>query len=448
MNQGTSGRGLRNLYFSNRWYLLVLGNSLLFLCAYFFPWLYPAACILLGSVILFTLIDYLLLFGKPEGLTAKRLCPAIMSLGDPNEVSMMLQNKYPFTVHLDIIDELPFQLQVRDFMLRTRIPAYSVQQESYSLCPKNRGEYHFGMLRIFAESPLKLLRRRYSSGDTFMAKVYPSFVGLKAFRMRALSDSYPSGSRKIRKLGHSMEFDQIKEYVSGDHIKSLNWKATARKGTLMMNTFTDTRQQQVCCIIDKGRSMMMPFDGLSLLDYAINATLALSYVALQKQDNAGLITLMENEVEVLAPNRHPRQFRLIRESLYQQETRFLESNFETLQLAVARKLSQRSLLLLFTNFETMAALERQLPYLRQIATRHLLCVVFFENPELNRMSNQKVESVKDIYLQTIASRFDFEKRQIVKELRRHGMLALLTKPKELSSRIVDQYLELKSRQMV
>jgi uncharacterized protein (DUF58 family) len=448
MSNHSESRGLRNLFFSNRWYLLLLSNALLFLCAYFFPLLYPASVIALALVALLTLIDYVLLFGRKSGINARRDCPAVMSLGDPNEVSIHIANNYPFRTGLTLIDELPYQFQRRDFLLQIKIEPGQNHIETYNLEPQSRGAYTFGILQLYAQSPLRLLRRRYRTTESFTTKVYPSFTRLKEFRLQALSESYTIGSRKLRKIGHSMEFEQIKEYVSGDDIRSINWKASARKGGLMMNTYTDTRQQQICCIIDKGRSMMMPFKGLSLLDYAINAALALSYVALEKQDNAGLISITENELEMISPDRRPNQFRLIRESLYQQQTRFLESNFETLQLHIARKINQRSLLVLFTNFETMAAMERQLPYLRQIAKRHLLCVVFFENTELSKLSNTKAETVKDIYLQTIASRFDFEKRQIVKELRRHGILSLLCAPKELSSKVIEQYLELKSRQLL
>lgn len=448
MSKIPGSRSLRNLYFSNRWYLLLLGNAVLFLTAYFFPQIYSGAVVALLLLTLLTLVDYALLFGRKSGIDAQRVCPPILSLGDPNELQIHIHNQYPFQVGLRLIDELPYQFQRRDFLLELKIGPGRDHREPYVLEPQSRGEYNFGLLQIFVQSPLQLVRRRYRTAATFTAKVYPSFTRLKEFRIRALSESYTVGTRKIRKLGHSMEFEQIKEYVNGDDFRSINWKASARKGGLMMNTYTDTRQQQICCIIDKGRSMKMPFNGLSLLDYAINAALGLSYVALEKQDNVGLITLTENELEIIAPERRPSQFRLIRESLYQQETRFLESNFETLQLHIARKINQRTLLVLFTNFETMAAMERQLPYLRQIAKRHLLCVVFFENTELSKLSNSKAETIKDIYLQTIASRFDFEKRQIVKELRRHGILALLCAPKELSSKVIEQYLELKSRQLL
>ncbi len=105
-------------------------------------------------------------------------------------------------------------------------------------------------------------------------------------------------------------------------------------------------------------------------------------------------------------------------------------------------------MLLFTNFETMAGLERQLPFLRHIAGQHLLCVVFFENTMLKQLQETEAESIREVYIKTIADRFDFEKKQIVKELRRHGILSILSTPQSLGVNVINKYLELKSRQMI
>jgi len=132
----------------------------------------------------------------------------------------------------------------------------------------------------------------------------------------------------MRRLGHSMEFEQIKEYVSGDDYRTVNWNATARKGALMVNNFTDEKSQQVYCIIDKSRVMKMPFEGLSLLDYAINASLVLSNIALLKQDKAGLITFAENLSAFLPAEKKETQMHLILQALFNQKTRYLESDYE------------------------------------------------------------------------------------------------------------------------
>ncbi|MFM2360589.1 MAG: hypothetical protein RLY16_2582, partial [Bacteroidota bacterium] len=255
-----------------------------------------------------------------------------------------------------------------------------------------------------------------------------------------------TGSKRMRKIGHSMEFEQIKEYVQGDDIRTINWKATARKSGMMVNSYTDEKCQQVYCIIDKGRLMKMPFKGLSLLDYAINSTLILSSVCLQKQDKVGLFTFSNKMGSLLAADRKPTQRAAIMQMLYNESTNFLESDFEMLYLQLRGRIKQRSLLVLYTNFESLAGLKRQLPYLRSIAKHHLLMVVFFENTELKNVAAVSAKNIEEVYHKTIAEKFAYEKRMIVKELQKHGILSVLTAPDQLTINSINKYLELKARQ--
>jgi uncharacterized protein (DUF58 family) len=245
-----------------------------------------------------------------------------------------------------------------------------------------------------------------------------------------------------------MEFEQIKDYVTGDDIRNLNWKATARRGMLMVNNYTDERSQQVYCIIDKGRLMKMPFAGLTLLDYAINSTLVLSNVCLKKQDKIGLVTFADKMGTVIAADRKLIQRENILQVLYKQQTAFLESDFEMLYMQVRKKIKQRSLLILYTNFESLNGLRRQVNYLRLIAKHHLLLVVFFENTELSKLSHATAFNKEDIYIKTIAEKFVFEKKLVVKELQKYGILSMLTTPEQLTVNTVNKYLELKTKQAI
>ncbi len=145
----------------------------------------------------------------------------------------------------------------------------------------------------------------------------------------------------------------------------------------MVNNFTDEKSQQVYCLIDKGRVMKMPFDGMSLLDYAINATLVLSRVALVRQDKAGLLTFSDQVGTFLPAGRKTTQMGHILEILFNQQTRFQETDYEKLHAMVRTRITQRSLIVLFTNFESLTGLQRQLPFIRSIARQHLVLVVFF-----------------------------------------------------------------------
>jgi uncharacterized protein (DUF58 family) len=272
---------------------------------------------------------------------------------------------------------------------------------------------------------------------------------MRRYQLLAISNRLSEiGVKKIRRIGHSMEFEQIREYIQGDDIRTLNWKATARRNQMMVNSYTDEKSQQVYCVIDKSRVMKMPFNNLSLLDYAINASLVLSNVALLKQDKAGLISFAEEIGNFLPASGKATQMNSILEILYRQKTRYLESDFEKLYTLVRQRITQRSLVVLFTNFESLTALHRQMIYLRKIARNHLLMVVFFENTELTQRLGQPADDLEEVYTQTIAAKFAYEKKLIVSELQHYGIISILTPPEELTVNTVNKYLEMKARQAI
>ena len=221
----------------------------------------------------------------------KRTTPEKLSNGDQNPIEITLQNNYTFTINAKVIDEIPFQFQTRNFEIKRKLKTNTKIDFLYQLRPTERGEYFFGTLNIYTSSPLLLVSRRYRFIQDAMVPTYPSYIQLRKYDLIAFSNNlFQYGVKKIRRIGHTMEFEQIKEYVQGDDIRTLNWKATAKKNSLMVNQFQDEKSQSVYMVIDKGRVMQMPFNGLSLLDYAINATLVLSNVILKKQDKAGMFT--------------------------------------------------------------------------------------------------------------------------------------------------------------
>jgi uncharacterized protein (DUF58 family) len=272
---------------------------------------------------------------------------------------------------------------------------------------------------------------------------------MRKYELMAISNRLTeAGIKKIRRIGQNMEFELIKEYVRGDDFRTINWKATARKNHPMVNHYQDERSQQVYSLIDKGRVMQMPFNGLSLLDYAINATLVISNIAIKKSDKAGLLTFQDKIGSMVAAGKQSKQMSHIMEVLYNQKTAYRETDFSALHNHVRRKITQRSLLLLFTNFESIYSLQRQLPYLQSINNQHLLVVIFFENTEMRSLLTKPAEDLQEIYYKAIAEKFSYDKRLIVKELNRHGIQAMLTPPEHLTVNTINKYLELKSRGMI
>ncbi len=436
-----------DLFITARFYWVVSICIILFITSFYYPPIFILPKICWYLILALVGIDYLFLFIMGRHPQAKRLMAERFSNGDENKITLQVTNAMPFDVDMEIIDELPVQFQKRDWQINSRFKAGQQKNISYSVRPVERGEYYFGNSILYVKSRLGLIMRRHTVPAEAMVQVYPSFMQLRKYELLSRTTIQTEhGSKRLRKMGHSMEFEQIKEYVRGDDIRTINWKATARKAGLMVNNYSDEKSQQVYCIIDKGRLMKMPFGNLSLLDYAINSTLVLSNVCLQKQDKVGLITFANKMGNLLAADRKPIQKANILQLLYNQETAYLESDFEMLYLQVRSRVKQRSLLILFTNFESLSGLKRQLPYLRSMAKYHLLLVVFFENTELTKMAATDAANLEEVYVKTIAEKFACEKRLIVKELLNHGILSILTPPEHLTVNAINKYLELKARQ--
>ena len=398
---------------------------------------------------LLVVIDLILLYRIENGLFARRHAPERLSNGDENELSIYVENFYPFAISLGLIDEIPFQFQKRDLWFKSSLKPRAHKMINYQLRPNKRGEYEFGNIRAYVQSPIGLVNRRYNFEQSEVLPVYPSFMQMRQYELLAVSNRLTEqGIKKIRRIGHSMEFEQIKNYVPGDDYRTINWKATARKGDTMVNSFTEEKSQQVYCIIDKSRAMKMPFEGLSLLDYAINATLALLNIAMLKEDKAGLITVSEKIGAVLPADRRPGHLNKILQVLYKEKTRYLETNTEALYSTIRIVIKQRSLIVFFTNFESLSAMERQLPQLRKVARLHLLLVVFFKNTELEKLVEKPAEDIEEIYIKTVAEKFLYEKKLVVKELNQYGIQSILCNPKDLTANTINKYLQIKARQLI
>jgi uncharacterized protein (DUF58 family) len=409
----------------------------------------PFAELGLLALIVLSVVDGIMLFAIKNPIRAERIVPKRLSNGDDNTIQIKLINEYGFKGSFRIIDEIPAQFQKRDFNITINLTSGESKNISYDLRPTQRGEFNFGNINVFCKTSIGLLNRKLIFNKDITVPVYPSFVQMKKFELYAISNRLTDiGIKKIRRIGHTMEFDRIKEYVLGDDVRSINWKATARSNELMVNQFQDERSQQVVNVIDMGRVMKMPFDGLHLLDYAINTSLVVSNIALLKEDKAGLLTFSNNETTFVKPEKRRVHIQRIQESLYNLNTNFLESNYQRMLVALKTHLSQRSLILLYTNFETYSAMERQLPYLQRLAKDHLLVTIFFENTEMESLLEKESDSLSDIYTKTIAEKFSYEKRQIVKALNQRGIHTILTPPKELSVNAINKYLELKARGLI
>ncbi len=426
------------------------GLVVLFALSFFASFLFPFIQGLFVLALALVITDFALLFGRHLPLHCERRLPKLLNLGDLNTIRLIFENQTHRKLEIRVIEELPVQLQIRDFSKSFSLEKGKPEVLTYEIGPTERGAYTFGPVNVFVSGPIGLLERRIRfHKEEQSIPVFPSVLQMKEMELRAFNKlNTQKGIKRIRRLGHSYEFEQIKNYVRGDDYRSINWKASSRRAALMVNQYEDERSQQIYCVIDKSRVMHMPFEGLSLMDHAVNTSLAISNIALQKYDRAGLITFSDKIGATIKAEQRPLQLNKILNALYNESHRNVEANYEIFYYAARKLITGRSLILLFTNFQSPFALERVIPHLRKVNRLHLLVVVFFENTEIRTFAQQPATSVEGIYQKTLARKFLSEKRQMVQLLAQYGIQAILSSPQDLSINTINKYLELKSRGLI
>ena len=283
------------MFLTRRFYIAISVVILLFVAGFWWQWSYWTAFAALVLIAILFILEIVLLYYK-NGIDASRVCAHRFSNGDDNKIEVRVESSYRIALKLSVIDEAPVAFQRRDISFSLKLKPLEGKTIVYNLKPVKRGVYGFGKIRVFVSSIIGLLQRRFTCGEEQEIEVYPSFLMLNNYELLAISDRLnEQGIKKIRRIGNNTEFEQIKDYVNGDDYRTINWKATARRNKLMVNVYSEEKSQQVINVIDKGRVMQQAFDGMTLLDYAINASLVLSYIAMRKEDKAAVVTFEKQE---------------------------------------------------------------------------------------------------------------------------------------------------------
>jgi uncharacterized protein (DUF58 family) len=397
-------------------------------------------------LIVISLYDIIKLWGIKMPISAIRRHEDRLSNGDDNPIELTVSSRYDMPVGLEIIDEVPYQFQLRDFSIKIGLNKREEKTLNYTIHPIERGEYRFGKTNIFISTKLGYIERKIIFDNDYNTKVYPSYIQLRKHMLVAATNRLDEhGQKRVRKIGRSLEFDQISKYFPGEDYRTINWKASARRGELMINRYIEEKSQPIYSVIDMGRSMRMPFENLTLADYAINSALVLSALSINKGDKSGLVTFSDtigNNIE--ASNRRGQMPRIL-DTLYNANTFYRETGYHVVYKEINSLVKERSLLMLYTNFETTDVLNRNLPYLKAIAKRHLLVAVVFKNTEIHEAIGKDIQNPRQAAIKTIAEELEMQKTEIIATLNRSGIQTIYTTPKNLTTDTINRYLKIKAQ---
>ncbi|RPI66876.1 MAG: DUF58 domain-containing protein [Ignavibacteriae bacterium] len=413
------------------------------------PMLLTVAWVILWLGIIAVVVDTILLWGRSITVNAWRSFEDRLSNGEFNPVTVHVDIASPLTLEMTVIDELPIQLQERGLVFPwMRVEGRPISF-AYEIRPVTRGIYAFGAINVFLRTRLGLVQRCVRCDAERTADVYPSIMEMRRAELATFSNRQMRyGVHRQRRLGHTMEFEKVAQYTSGDDIRTINWKATAKRSSLMVNLYQDERSQDIYSVIDLGRSMRYAHNGMTMLDHAINSTLAFSNIVVRKQDRVGLVTYDAHNVSVLPSAASAAQMGAVMKRLYSIDTNFEQSDDEMLVERLRKTIRSRSLLMLFTNIESIDAARRRLPAFRLLARSHVVVVNFFDNEAIRSVATKHPETTEGIYRQAIARNSLMEKSEILHELRRAGIHATLSSPAMLSVNAINMYLQLKARGVV
>jgi uncharacterized protein (DUF58 family) len=383
---------------------------------------------------------------KPSDLEVERINDTKLSLGAENLVTLLISNRSQRAVRFQIRDEFPHQFISDAVIITGKVAPYDVYEGNYHVKPLQRGDYSFGDTNIRYDSALKLFIRQARFPTTASVKVYPNVLDVRKYDLLARKGLlFELGLRASRMYGSGTEFERLREYNTDDEFRRINWRATARRGKPIAAEYETERSQYVVTVIDTGRLMRPPIGDLAKLDYVINASLLLSYVAGLKGDHTGLLTFADDVGTYLAPKRGKGQFYRMLEALYNVQFDPVEADYARALGYLSVKHKRRSLVILFTDVVTLDAARPLIAHMARLAQRHLPLCVVTSDPNITGLAQQEPRDSDSVYQRAVAEMLLDERQVVLDTLNRSGVLTLDVPADKLSISLINKYLELKER---
>lgn len=440
------------MFLKKRFFIILLAIAAISAFGVVVNALYGVAIVLLCLFIVASAVDIvLLLLLRIDG---GRDIVSKLDLGEVNDFSVSFKITRGWIMSAYLIDELPAEFHKTR---GDRLPFSDKQRQSFncqmSIMPTCRGHFLLGRSLVFVSYLGFLERRIILQPEGQAVDVYPAFSRLREKDEQVRSrQTISTGSHKRQVPANKTEFRDIREYVTGDDIRTVNWKASARTGHIMVNEYEDERSQHVINVIDCGTAMQRTFNSLSLQDHAVNASLLVSYSALEREsDCVGVCSYGPKGISFLPPRAGKQQFNSIMQQLYALDTEYGESDIEQLCLMIDRNVKRRSLIFLYTEIPTISVLERQLQFFKRISTRNCLVIVNCLDRELEGMAERYIEGKQKgrthslCVESTLAKDMVNQKQLIADTLQQNGIYCLSIHPESLSFGILSKYIELKAK---
>jgi uncharacterized protein (DUF58 family) len=416
--------------------------------SYFWPPLMQVSLAALGGVAFLCGLDAAIT-PRRNAIEVRRVIARHLSLGDPNEVRIVVRNLRTTRIRGHVGENVPVEFQLRDVVWPFRLGGGQEQSFTYHVKPLRRGEYLFKNPTITIRGKLGLIHRSWHLKGEDAVKVYPSYLQVKKFQLLTRRHNIDMlGRKKQRSYGEGREFESLREYTTDDEYRKINWKATARRGKPIVSQFQIERNQNVIIILDAGRMMRTLAGGMSKLDYAVNAALMLAYVCVHKEDNVGLLTFGSKVTQFLPPKRGITQLNRINEALYNIRFEFAEPHYREAFHYLKRKVSKRSLLILLTDLIDDRASSVLMREYTKLYPQHLPLAVTLKDNQLEATALSRPTNREEMAQLSVAQNLVEERLRALHHLRMNGVLTLDTRPQDVTVDSINRYIEIKAKSQI
>ncbi|HEY9712031.1 MAG TPA: DUF58 domain-containing protein [Chroococcales cyanobacterium] len=435
-------------------YLLLALAAVLLGLSQFYPLLKNFGLVLDIVLAIFVVIDYQLTI-RPSFIIGSRELSDRLSIGRENSITLKILNQGAQPISCLVKDDYPRNLEADVALFAFRLPALGESTLTYSVRPKRRGAYQFGDINLRYKSRLGLFWRQVKLPAARTIKVYSDLKALYDLSIR-LSRSSELGELHQRKRGQGTDFSSLREYTVGDDAKLIDWKATARRDRPVVRTYEAEQEQRLLILIDAGRMMVSDLEGLTRFDHALNAALCLALTDLTHNDQVGLGIFADKPLLYLPARRGKGYLKNMLDGCFDVEPRLVEPDYLGMLSYFAAAQKGRSLIVVLTDLTDPVGSQSLLSGLAGLSPRHLpFCVTLTDRQVIavanshlpSSQSDKEIASIElePLYRRAVAIDLLAQREVALSVLQRRGCLILDCPPQELSDKIVDQYLEIKTR---
>lgn len=391
----------------------------------------------------------------PSTIDARREMDERLSIGRDNDVVLTISYKGGIPISCLIKDDSPEGIEKSATLLSVQLQPGKESRIAYRLSPRRRGSYQFGQINLRYLSRLGLFFYERKVQATAKIKVYSDLKALHDLSIK-LSHSSELGELHQRKRGQGTDFASLKEYSSGDDCKAIDWRATARRDRPVIRTYEAEQEQRLLILVDAGRMMVSDLEGLSRFDRALNAALCLALTGLSHNDQVGIGIFADKPLLYLPPKRGKPYMHRILEGTFAVEPRMVEPDYAGILSYFASAQKGRSLMVVLTDLTDPTGSQALLSGLANLAPRHLPFCVTLKDRQVQKFASQDLASIEKasphkgdivnkVYQKAVALDLTSQRELALSVLTRRGCLVLDAAPQELSDRLVEKYIEVKSR---